>query len=288
MKTSSKRLLIILSVLAIIILLIVLNSTVFTLKKVEVNFYNTQDQLIEDNNTLTHFNEESIDDIIDSAKFKFGKTIFLIKKQPYINRLELKNPYLKVISITARFPNKLVIKVAEREVLYATPLANSKYALLDGELKVLEIVDSIDAFSCVVVDLELDTLQAGTFVKGEKQYSILKQFAPCMQVCTFNTQETIALVESVSLEYGHLTGSQTEQGYWLNIKTRTQNKEGSAVAGVSLRIEDSAKDLEDKLYKAWVAYNTLLTSDVSKTQSGTITVTYDNTGDTDYNVVWTA
>ena len=81
MKTSSKRLLIILSVLAIIILLVVLNSTVFTLKKVEVNFYNTQDQLIEDNNTLTHFNEESIDDIIDSAKFKFGKTIFLIKKQ---------------------------------------------------------------------------------------------------------------------------------------------------------------------------------------------------------------
>lgn len=270
MKT--KRLIILISVIAVIVLLVVLNSTVFTLKKVEINFYDKNDQLIEDNNTLTHFDQSSIQQIISSADFKFGKNMFLIKKKPYIDALEKNNAYLKVIDITSVFPNKLVVKVVEREDFYSVNLDNGKYAILDGELKVLNIVDSLDKYSTISSSIDVDNVEIGSFINFTDEQKILKQVQTYLYNCTFDTPKAIAFIEGINVNFDYMTDNPTQDCLWLNIQTRKTNALGDNVAGVKLSIENASLNLEEKIYKALEAYNTCLQEDLSKTQSGTIKV----------------
>lgn len=273
MKT--KRLIAIISIIAVLVLLIVLNSTVFTLKKVEINFYNTNDELIEDNNTLNHFDQSSIDEIIKSAKFKYGKNMFLVKKAPYIKTLEQANPYLKVIGITRVFPNKLVVKVVEREDFYKANLTNGKVAILDGELKVLNIVDSIDDYAIIDSKMTLDNVTPGDFITSSDEQNVLKTVKDHLYTCTFDTPRAIALIESIEVKSSYMTENPTLNCLWVNIVTRKTNANGDNVAGVTIRIENATTNLEQKIVNAFMAYNTALQEDISKTQSGYITV-YNN------------
>ncbi|MDR0850212.1 MAG: FtsQ-type POTRA domain-containing protein [Christensenellaceae bacterium] len=164
---KNKVLISILCCFAFVVLIVVLSSTVFTLKEVRVEFYDTNDQLITDYNTLKHFTAADTQSIIDSANFNMGQNIFLVKKEQYTNSLEKNNPYLKVITLTTYFPNKIIIKVHEREELFAVPYGSSGlYAITDGEMKVLYTTDTPDPFGAVVVS-GLDIDAAGVIV-GQK------------------------------------------------------------------------------------------------------------------------
>ena len=89
---KKKSLIIMLSIIGFIVLVVVLSSTIFSLKKVNLTFYS---------NTLrlTNKNEE----IISSGNFKYNQSIFFIDKKKYISNLEKNNPYLKVINIETNF-----------------------------------------------------------------------------------------------------------------------------------------------------------------------------------------
>lgn len=127
---KKKSLIIILSVLAFIVLLVVLSSTIFCLKTVEINFYS---------NTINLTGKET--EIIESANFKYNSSIFFINKNKYIKTIEEKNPYIKVLNIETNFPNKLSINCVERNELFALKGYEnnvfSSYMILDNELKVL-------------------------------------------------------------------------------------------------------------------------------------------------------
>lgn len=135
---KNARLIIILSVFVIITTIIVLCSTVFTLSTVDLAWLSTTKVLSGKTNS----------EIIDSGKFKTGESIFLINKEEYINNLESSNPYLRVINLEIKFPNKLKVSVAEREELYALKVVNENsasgysYVFLDYDLKVLKITDN--------------------------------------------------------------------------------------------------------------------------------------------------
>ena len=273
MKT--KRLIIILSIVAVLVLIVVLSSTVFTLKKVEINFYDKSDQLIEDNNTLNHYSENDIKAIIDSAGFKYGKNMLLIKKKPYIQKLESANPYLKVIGITSKFPNKLVIKAAEREEYYYTQISSGKYAILDGELKLLNIVDQVDPYNYIRLDIKLSDVTVGEFYNTSDEQKIISQVSSELHICTLDTNKAILLFESISLSYSSTTENPTAQCYWLQLDTRVSAVNGTNIAGVKFSIEGAENNLDKKMEKAIIAYNTLLQEDNAKTQTGTIKV-YNN------------
>lgn len=128
---KNKSLVIILSVLAFIVLLVILSSTIFCLKTVEVTFYS---------NTINLTDKES--EIIESGKFKYNASIFFINKNKYKKNIEEANPYIKVINIETNFPNKLTINCIERNELFAVKSYENNtlngYMILDDELKVLK------------------------------------------------------------------------------------------------------------------------------------------------------
>lgn len=131
------RLVIILSIFVFFTLIVVLCSTVFTLSTVDLG-WRTSTKVLSD----TTDNQ-----IISSAKFDIGESVFLLNKQKYIDNLETNNPYLKVLGMEIKFPNKIKVSVSEREELYVLKVVNENaatgysYVYLDYDLKVLKITD---------------------------------------------------------------------------------------------------------------------------------------------------
>lgn len=132
---KNKRLIIILCIFAFLTVLVVLGSTVFTVSQISIKW----------NTTTNVLNPENNKDYINSAGIHLGESIFFVNKTEYKNRLEEKNPYIKINNIETKFPNQLIIHASEREQLYALKLkdktnaSNTVYAILDYELKVLEL-----------------------------------------------------------------------------------------------------------------------------------------------------
>ncbi|MBE5738184.1 MAG: FtsQ-type POTRA domain-containing protein [Clostridiales bacterium] len=126
---KSKRLVVFLIILAFLTVLIVLNSTVFTLQKVSLNWLTTKDEMI-------GIKDNSIIDVVST-----GENIFLVDKANIISDLEKEFPYLRVVGVETKFPNKLVIHTAERENLFAINMSdgngNKYYMILDEKGKVL-------------------------------------------------------------------------------------------------------------------------------------------------------
>lgn len=111
--------------------LVVLSSAVFALSSVEVNFVYSSPSL------------ESIkDEIIEGGEFAYGTNVLFLKKSPYINRLEKNFPYLKVLNLETKFPNKLVINCEERQEFFAVKLSDNSYAIIDEDYKILDKTSS--------------------------------------------------------------------------------------------------------------------------------------------------
>ena len=115
-------------------------GSLFTLQKVSVNWLTSKYQL----NSVKDY--ELVDEI------KMGQSIFLVQKDEIISTLEKNNPYLRVVSIETKFPNKLVIHSAERESLFAVKLSDNEY------------VDKIaDFFESLTTSKEFLLLEDGTW-----------------------------------------------------------------------------------------------------------------------------
>ena len=100
---KSKKLVVFLIILAFLTVLIVLNSTLFTLQTISVNWLTTKYEL------------NAIKDYALIEGIEKGDSIFLLDKEKIKNELEKKYEYLRVVSIETKFPNKIVIHSAERE-----------------------------------------------------------------------------------------------------------------------------------------------------------------------------
>ena len=122
-----KKLIIILSVVvALLITLIVLMFTLFSLKNVEIEFETG-------NKIITNEMQNQIINEID-----LGGTVFFKNKDDMTSKIEKKYPYAKVVNIETIMPNKFVIHMAERQETYAISSLN-RTCYLDSELKILRI-----------------------------------------------------------------------------------------------------------------------------------------------------
>lgn len=115
--------------LVVVLTAIILMFTLFKLKKVDV-------QLKTETNVLT---EEIIEEIKEDT-LKQGGSVLFVGKEKIIFNLEQKFPYLKIVNIETKIPNKFVIHCLEREEFFAIESQGKTY-YLDEELKILRIKD---------------------------------------------------------------------------------------------------------------------------------------------------
>lgn len=129
---KNKKLIGFLIVLIFLAVLIVINSTLFTVQTIRVNWLTTK----------FNIEKKKIDDYTIASNVEKGGSVFLVNKNEISSALEKKYPYLRVVNIETKFPNKLVIHSAERESLFAIQLSQDDYAIVDEMGKVLERCNS--------------------------------------------------------------------------------------------------------------------------------------------------
>lgn len=251
---KNKSLVIILSVLAFIVLLVVLSSTIFCLKKVELNFMSNTINLTDKN-----------EDIISSAEFKYNQSIFFIDKSTYVKKLEENNPYLKVLNMETIFPNKLVINCVERNELFAIKSYENdefkNYLILDDELKILNLDENYTNLytNSILVTLTNEITQTNLAgqVLNSTYNELLKALANELYAYNNNPLLLKANFEEIIVNFENKS----------NIKIKMRS-------GVEIILKDMQNKLTEKFMLALSYYNSL--EDKTK---GTFTSYENNSGE---------
>lgn len=89
--------------------------------------------------TAPYTNEE----IIAASGIVEGKSLILADIDEASVNIEKTLPYTDNVKITRKLPNGIVIRVESTEKAYAITLSNGTYALLDGNMKVLEYAPEV-------------------------------------------------------------------------------------------------------------------------------------------------
>lgn len=236
---KNKRLVVILSVFLVLTILIVLCSTVFTLHTVDVVWLTSSNQLKDVSRT----------NIIEAGEFKTGESVFLINKSKYINNLETKLPYLKVLGMEIKFPNKLSLKLAEREELYVLKVAEQKsnsfcYVYLDYELKVLKMSNTQvppNGVNPAVLEIVNYNLTDANFELGKKVdlpiSNALVSVGNMLASTGYGGSKANALIESMVFEYDFKSE--------ISIKT---------TYGLTIKLQDALIKTNQKMLKALTVY----------------------------------
>ena len=252
---KNKRLTIFLIIFAFFAVIVVLTSTVFALNFAEVKFLSTT-------NVLTGTEEE----ILSSANFRFGESVFFSSKSTYIKNIEKSNPYARVVNIETIFPNKFVINIAERNECYAIKLSagknKNKYAITDEYLKVLNIVANFQNTTANAIPLENSGLEnqdvdVGDFFQTNNDY--FKVLFNSLREWKISYLDVKAKVLSIQTDY--------EKADRLLINMRS---------GVQIIIENSSRQMSDKINLAYSIFETTTDkngNEVDYTKSGIILVT---------------
>ena len=204
-----KKLIIVLSVIvALLITLIVLMFTLFSLKSVEIEFETG-------NKIITNEMQNQIISEID-----LGGTVFFKNKDEMASKIEKKYPYVKVINIETILPNKFIIHIAERQEIYAISSLN-RTCYLDNELKVLRVEEEnfisvstnaikLDLFG---LDFDLSAFLEGQFFDiseltinssnksinlGEQTQETLNNLLNCFQINNRTLVDLKALAKSIT------------------------------------------------------------------------------------------
>lgn len=123
---------IIVSIIALIALIVVLASAVFCVKKVDIVWYKTPSESM---NAVT--NEQFLE-----KSGVANSSVFLLDREKATANIEAAYPDVRVINIEVIWPNVMKIHAAEREKVYALPIKNGKFAIVDEYFKVLEVADT--------------------------------------------------------------------------------------------------------------------------------------------------
>lgn len=130
--SKNSRIAIIVAVIAFIAVIVVLASAVFCVKKVEIVWYKTPSSATA---TITETQ------LLEKSGVK-NKSVFLLDREKAINNIEKSFPDVRVVNIEVVWPNVMKIHAVEREAVFALPIKNGQFAIVDEYFQVLEVVDS--------------------------------------------------------------------------------------------------------------------------------------------------
>ena len=255
----NKRLAIFLIIFVFFAVVVVLTSTIFSLKSVEVKFLSST-------NNLTGTETQ----IVESGKFRYGENLFFANKTGYVKKLEKENPYLRVINIESIFPNKFVINAVERNECYVIKLSNSgptnnKYAVTDEYMKVLSILDVYQNNTSNAIEIKNSSLSSqqvspGDFFETDDYFlNLFNSF----REWKLSYADLKAKITSIEVDY------EREDRLLINMRS-----------GVQIVINKSSNQISDKLNLAFSFYDTKKdknNNDVDYTKSGIILITETET-----------
>lgn len=229
-----KRLAIILGVLIGLTCIIVLCSAVFTVQTITVNWLTKP-------NVLT---VESNQNIISSSKIKNNSSVFTLKKKDYIASIEKNNSYAKVEKIEVKFPNKVVIHVREREPYYYLNLGGTEYAILDEELKVLELTNNLNAyvqnFGISPIEMSVDSTMISNLTIGSGDF---------LNIACTDTYKTFSSYIS-TINYSALRAKNTIK----TVKLQNNNLYVYTYLGLNMYVNNITVNFTDKLLYGFSAY----------------------------------
>lgn len=170
-------------------LIILLALTVFSLKTVKLDF-----------RTSTSYISQTDEEIIESARFKKGKTVLIHNKKEYIKRLEDFNPYIKVINIETVFPSTFVVHLAERQEVFAVAFDGGHY-ICDQELRVLKTEGSYISTSSNAILLSQEGVEVENNIKVGEYLTSMR--SPSIYNALYENNRVLgdqkSLIESVEL-----------------------------------------------------------------------------------------
>lgn len=240
----NKRLLGIFIAVAVAVVVIVVCCVMFLIGSVEVR---TTDNLTLD--------DETVNAIISQSGIEKGESVFAIDENASVSAVEKANPYLKVVDIERKFPNKVVIYIAQRTPLMAIALEDKEngelYAVVDSELKILAVVQKDGIAGLTYVNnftVAGGEEIAGSFVGDMSDW--LKGIVEGAQSVSFVAGRFTDFVERI--DFGQIN---------VSVKTNT---------GVSFVLKNVA-DIDDMFVGAYRFYSTLATEE--QRRSGFISLT---------------
>jgi len=227
----------------------------------------------------------SKEDILSTAGFKNGQSIFLLDKDKAINNIEAKYPYVKVVHIKTTSVTAIEIQVrARHEMCYAK--FNNNYYFLDEELKVLKIIEespeeqeSNEPTHLTKIDDGVLNLNSSTmvcdFIGNDFQKETMIQLHSAMITTVTKTvpggegeDEVYFTRADVCEMIRHVKFEQHETYDKIIVATKH---------GVKLDIENPTTDLQNKINICFSTIKEFLSDPAteSKAQGGTIKIYYD-------------
>ena len=236
---KNKRLIVLISIFCFVVLVIVLSSTVFTVQSVSLNWLSSTNKLKED------FNYSM------GVELPIGDSVFFVDKTKIIEDMEVANPYLQVVSVETKFPNKLTLHVAERESLFAIQLQNGDFVILDKEMKVLEFMDKVTYTGLnktqkpILIDLSetafvfaAEDFALGRAFKYEGLTNVLEKLAHSFLSINYSPYTAKGIFNSISIKINKFE--------IINLSTRY---------GLEIEINDAENLLTEKLNFSIACYN---------------------------------
>ena len=180
-----KKLYIGLSIFVLVLgLLFLFSFTVFAVRDIEVDWKTNKTNIT-----------QSDDDIIASADFRIGGSVFFHGKKTYIENIEKENPYIEVLNIETVFPSKFIIHLKERLEVYCFKTQKGYY-VCDDKLKVLKILENFDSTeeNAILVDgvVVSQNYEVGQVMKVENFANIYQSL--------YENNRTLAIQQSIIKE----------------------------------------------------------------------------------------
>lgn len=214
---SKKKKLIILSgaLLGVIFILLILAFTLFGLKTIEFNALNST-------NILS--TSQTQDEVKKVSNLKKHSCVLFLNKKNASANIENNFPYLKIVNIETKFPNKVIIHYAEREEVFAIQNGD-KYFITDGELKVLRIVENAEGYSSsrqnpillTGFQIQDSNVKRGEILSLKKHNELIKNFAQSLLLCNHDVVEQKSLIKQISLKYSDTQDILSGEGDYLEI-----------------------------------------------------------------------
>lgn len=234
---KSKRLIALLVIFMFIAAVVTLNSTVFTLKSVELNWLTTRVEL----------KDTTSDVLLQSVNVPIGENVFFINKNKFAYECEKQNSYLQVVNIETLFPNKIVMHVAERQQVYAIKINDDLYAIADKKLKVLNVIASEQLFK-----VKEDIRPVVVTING---YNVVEDDLKIGELATINGAEDILTSLTISLLEARYE-EQAIRGFInsVNINLNTHDITISTRYGIKILIKESNELLTEKIVMGIAAW----------------------------------
>ena len=268
-------------IFAVLLTLIILVFTLFSLKSVSLNFKT-------ETNYLT---AEVQQEIVDEVHSQGIRSVLFVRKNNVISNLEKEFPYLKIINIETTYPSGFIIHCIEREELFAIESGDKVY-YLDEEMKILRIEEgsfiktATNAVLLNIADLNLNIQNAeeGQFINfGNSDNDAVSALANRIQSTLTSVltafeenNRNIAFVRANYESFKINLKLQSDSVEWFVWLTVTDN------LGFKTEIVESNAELSEKIGIMLFVVGDLATNEPEKLLTHRLTIFKNISGDLNY------